>query len=59
MKIKIVDSICGSGKTSGIINKMLKKKSDWTVLDVEFWLRINNIKVNAYRIYTMIKEING
>ena len=46
-------------ETSGIINKMLKEKSDWTVLDVEFWLRINNIKVNAYRIYTMIKEING
>ena len=46
-------------ETSGIINKMLKEKSDWTVLDVEFWLRMNNIKVNAYRIYTMIKEING
>ena len=46
-------------ETSGIINKMLKEKSDWTVLDVEFWLRINNIKVNSYRIYTMIKEING
>lgn len=46
-------------ETSGIINKMLKKKSDWTVLDVEFWLRMNNIKVNSYRIYTMIKEING
>ena len=46
-------------ETSGIINKMLKKKSDWTVLDVELWLRINNIKVNAYRIYTIIKDING
>lgn len=46
-------------ETSGIINKMLKEKSDWTVLDVEFWLRMNNIKVNSYRIYTMIKEING
>lgn len=46
-------------ETSGIINKMLKEKSDWKVLDVECWLRMNNIKVNAYRIYTMIKEING
>lgn len=46
-------------ETSGIINKMLKEKSDWTVLDVECWLRMNNIKVNAYRIYTIIKDING
>lgn len=46
-------------ETLGIINKMLKEKSDWTVLDVEFWLRMNSIKVNAYRIYTMIKDING
>ena len=46
-------------ETSGIINRMLKEKDNWTVLDVEFWLRTNNVKVNAYRLYSKIKKITG
>lgn len=45
-------------ETSGIVNGLLAEKKDWTVLDVEFALRMKNIKANAYRIYSIIKEIN-
>ena len=45
-------------ETSGIVNGLLTEKKDWTVLDIEFALRMKNIKANAYRIYSIIKEIN-
>lgn len=45
-------------ETSGIINGLLAEKKDWTVLEIDFALRMKNIKANAYRIYSIIKEIN-
>ena len=45
-------------ETSGVVNGLLAEKKDWTVLDIEFALRMKNIKANAYRIYSIIKEIN-
>lgn len=46
-------------ETSGVINQLLAEKKEWTVLDIEFMLRMKNIKANAYRIYSIIKEINS
>lgn len=46
-------------ETSGIINSLLAEKKEWTVLDIEYTLRSSNIQTNAYRIYTLIKEINA
>lgn len=44
-------------ETSGIVNGLLAEKEDWTVLEVDFALRMKNIKANAYRIYSIIKEV--
>ena len=46
-------------ETSGVVNQLLSEKKDWTVLDVEFALRMKNIKANAYRIYSIIKEVTS
>ncbi|MGG7143635.1 hypothetical protein ACQPVP_09235 [Clostridium nigeriense] len=46
-------------ETSGIVNRLLSEKKEWTVLDIEFELRMKNIKANAYRIYSIIKEITS
>lgn len=64
-RIKAIREKCGLElsasqlETSGIVNELLAEKKDWTVLDVEFALRMKNIKANAYRIYSIIKEINS
>lgn len=54
-----LDTTTSQLETSGIVNELLKEKEEWTVMDVEFSLRIKNIKANAYRIYNIIKKINA
>lgn len=44
-------------ETSGMINELLKMKRKWTSLDIEFELRVRNRSFNAYRIYSIMKEI--
>lgn len=44
-------------ETAGVINNLLKIKKDWTSLDIEFYLRQNNIKLNAYRVYKILKTV--
>ena len=53
------DCLPSTLKTSGIINELLKEKKYWTVMEIEFALRLKNIKANAHRIYTVIKQINN
>lgn len=46
-------------ETSGLINELLREKSDWKVLDIEFELRLRNKKFSAYRLYSIIQEIGS
>lgn len=54
-----LDCLPSTLKTSGIINELLKEKNTWTVMEIEFALRLKNIKANAHRIYSIIKQINN
>lgn len=44
-------------ETSGLINELLKEKENWTVADIQFALKIRNTQFNAFRIYSIMKEI--
>lgn len=44
-------------ETSGIINELLSEKEEWTVADIQFALKIKNVSFNAFRIYSIVKEI--
>lgn len=44
-------------ETAGVVDSLLKIKKEWTSLDIEFYLRVNNIKLNAYRVYKILKSV--
>lgn len=44
-------------ETSGIINELLSQRKDWTVADIQFTLKIKNTPFNAFRLYSIMKEI--
>ena len=44
-------------ETSGIINELLGERKDWTVADIQFALKIRNTPFNAFRLYSIMKEI--
>ena len=46
-------------ETSGLINELLAERKDWTVADIQFALKIRNTPFNAFRLYSIMKEILG
>ena len=44
-------------ETSGAVNELLTIKKNWTVLDIEFYQRNNNLRFNSNRLYKIIKEV--
>ena len=46
-------------ETSGLINELLAERKDWTVADIQFALKTRNTPFNAFRLYSIMKEILG
>lgn len=45
-------------ETSGVVNRLLEVKKNWTSREIDHYLANLNLRYSAFRIYTIIKKIN-